>query len=142
MDYRNSGIRLRNKLQNMGDIYYGHSRSFCGLYALHCLDHLVFRYMGRIAGKALPGNGGCSNLAGAAQTALHFSDAASRELRPVIEPMVDQDASQRLISLLVVLNKLAQDANAKKIAAARIPDASSQITEDAWKPPLTYLEIN
>lgn len=98
------------------------------MYVLHCLGHLVFRYLGRIAGKAQPGNGDCSNLMGAAQTALNFIDDASRELRPVIESMVDQAASQRLVSLLVILNKLAQDANARKIAAAKIPGASSQIT--------------
>ncbi|MCP1507704.1 AraC-like DNA-binding protein [Pseudomonas marginalis] len=81
--------------------------------------------------KLCPEMGAIRTILSAAQTALHFSDAASRELRPIIESMVDQDASQRLVSLLVVLNKLSQDANARKIAAARIPDAASQVTEDA-----------
>jgi len=81
--------------------------------------------------KLCPEMGALRTVLSAAQTALHFSDATSRELRPIIESMVDQDAAQRLVSLLVVLNKLSQDANARKIAAARIPDAASQVTEDA-----------
>lgn len=77
-----------------------------------------------------PEMGAVRTLLGAAQTALHFSEVTSRELRPLIESMVDQGAAQRLISLLMVLNTLSQDLNARKIAASNPPGASAQITED------------
>ncbi|MBD8595932.1 MULTISPECIES: helix-turn-helix domain-containing protein [unclassified Pseudomonas] len=78
-----------------------------------------------------PEMGAIRTLLSAAQTAVHFTEAASRELRPIIESMVDQDASQRLVSLLVVLSKLSQDTDARKISVAAISDSSSQIIEDA-----------
>ncbi|MCU1740972.1 MULTISPECIES: helix-turn-helix domain-containing protein [unclassified Pseudomonas] len=70
-------------------------------------------------------------LLAAAQNALRFSDAASGELRPIIEAMVDQDASQRLVSLLTVLNRLARDVNAETIAPASSTQAFNPVTEDA-----------
>ncbi|WOE82662.1 AraC family transcriptional regulator [Pseudomonas protegens] len=82
--------------------------------------------------KLCPEMGAIGRVLSAAHTALHFSAATSRELRPIIEAMVDQDASQRLISLLVVLQALSQDTNAKKIASANVADAPAHsTTEDA-----------
>lgn len=69
-------------------------------------------------------------LLSAARTALHFSAATACELRPVIEAMVDQDAAQRLISLLVVLQALSQDSDARKIAAAHGADAPAHSTTE------------
>lgn len=78
-----------------------------------------------------PEMGAIGSLLRAAQTALHFSADTARELRPIIESMVDQDAAQRLISLLQVLHTLSQDANARKIAAHGA-DAPAHIgSEDA-----------
>lgn len=70
------------------------------------------------------------NVLSAAQTALYFSYAVSHELRPIIDLMIDQDASQRLVSLLVVLSLLSQDAKAEKIPAVTTSDAPLQIIED------------
>jgi AraC-like DNA-binding protein len=69
-------------------------------------------------------------LAGA-QQALSFGEATSRALRPVIESMVEQDASHRLISLLTVLNTLSRDAAAQRIAVENAPRAVPHIVEDA-----------
>lgn len=66
-------------------------------------------------------------LLAAAQQALSFSDSTSRVLRPVIEAMVEQDASQRLISLLTVLNLLSRDVAAQRIA---VENAAPQVIED------------
>lgn len=67
-------------------------------------------------------------LLAAAQHALSFSDSTSKALRPVIEAMVEQDASQRLISLLTVLNMLSRDVAAQRIA---VENAAPQVIEDA-----------
>ncbi|NVZ70151.1 helix-turn-helix domain-containing protein [Pseudomonas costantinii] len=67
-------------------------------------------------------------LLAAAQNALSFSETISQTIRPVIEAMVEQDASQRLISLLTVLNTLSRDVAAQRIAEE---NASPQIVEDA-----------
>lgn len=67
-------------------------------------------------------------LLAAARQALSFSDATSRALRPVIEAMVEQDASQRLISLLTVLNLLSRDISAQRIA---VENARTHIVDDA-----------
>ncbi|MGB3126873.1 MAG: AraC family transcriptional regulator [Pseudomonas sp.] len=67
-------------------------------------------------------------LLAAAQHALSFSNATSKALRPVIESMVEQDAAQRLISLLTVLNRLSKDIAAQPIAAEK---AAPQVIEDA-----------
>nr|WP_283099754.1 AraC family transcriptional regulator [Pseudomonas sp. MWU12-2037] len=81
--------------------------------------------------KLCPEMGAVRALLVAARNALRFSDAASGELRPIIEAMVDQDATQRLISLLTVLNRLARDVHAEKIAPACSTQAFTAITEDA-----------
>lgn len=67
-------------------------------------------------------------LLAAAQQALSFSERTSRSLRPVIEAMVEQDAAQRLISLLTVLTTLSRDVAAQRIA---VENAPAQVTEDA-----------
>ena len=67
-------------------------------------------------------------LLAAAQQAMSFSGPTSMALRPVIEAMVEQDASQRLISLLTVLNALSRDVAAQRIA---VDNAAPQIIEDA-----------
>ena len=77
--------------------------------------------------KLFPEMAATRALLTAAQHALSFSDATSRTLRPVIEAMVEQDASQRLISLLTVLNTLSRDVAAQRIAVQNTP----HIIEDA-----------
>ncbi|NVZ19670.1 helix-turn-helix transcriptional regulator [Pseudomonas costantinii] len=67
-------------------------------------------------------------LLAAAQNALSFSETTSQALRPVIEAMVEQDASQRLISLLTVLNTLSRDVAAQRVA---VENTSPQVVEDA-----------
>lgn len=67
-------------------------------------------------------------LLAAAQQALSFSETTSKALRPVIEAMVEQDASQRLISLLTVLNALSRDVAAQRIA---VQNVAPHIIEDA-----------
>ncbi|NWC90610.1 helix-turn-helix transcriptional regulator [Pseudomonas reactans] len=67
-------------------------------------------------------------LLAAAQQALSFSDSTSRSLRPLIEAMVEQDAAQRLISLLTVLTTLSRDVAAQRIA---VENAPPQVAEDA-----------
>nr|WP_248767297.1 AraC family transcriptional regulator [Pseudomonas sp. MWU12-2345] len=78
-----------------------------------------------------PELGQLRQLLAAAQHALSFSEAVSREIRPIIEAMVNQEPSERLIALLAVLNKLARDVDATRILPALASKAGSHIVEDA-----------
>jgi AraC-like DNA-binding protein len=69
-------------------------------------------------------------LLSASECALHFSHDASRKLRPTIESMVDQDAPERLVSLLQVLTTLCQDSEARRIVPADPAGISNAIAED------------
>ena len=81
--------------------------------------------------KLFPEMGPIRPLLVAAQNALSFSHTVSQELRPIIEAMVDQDASQRLISLLAVLDTLSRDSAAQRIAPEKTTHAAPQIIDDA-----------
>lgn len=70
-------------------------------------------------------------LLAAARHALSFSEAASREVRPVIEAMVNQAPSERLLALLAVLGKLAMNVDATRILPAPHIQPGSHIVEDA-----------
>lgn len=67
-------------------------------------------------------------LLAAVQQALSFSQATSKELRPLIEAIAEQDASQRLISLLTVFNRLSRDVDAQRIT---LDSTAQQPIEDA-----------
>lgn len=69
-------------------------------------------------------------LLAASQCAVHFSDDASRKLRSTIEGMVDQDAPERLVSLLHVLSSLCQDSAAQRIVPVDPAGGSNAINED------------
>lgn len=77
-----------------------------------------------------PEFGSVRRLLAAAGYALSFSEDASREVRPVIEAMVDQEPAERLIALLAVLGKLAKDVDATRILPAPSTQAGSPIVED------------
>ena len=80
--------------------------------------------------RLFPEMGPIGPLLAAAQHALSFSDAVSQALRPMIESMVEQDAPQRLISLLAVLNTLSRDTTAQRIAVQKATHAAPQIMDD------------
>lgn len=77
-----------------------------------------------------PEMGSLRQLLAAARQALSFSAAASREIRPLIEAMVEQEPAERLIALLTVLSKLTRDVDARRILSASDSQAGSQIVED------------
>ena len=81
--------------------------------------------------QLFPEMGQIRSLLAAAQTALSFSDSASRVLRPLIEGMVEQGPAQRLVSLLSVLDRLSQDVTAVKLVPVKVPRLTHSITEDA-----------
>ncbi|MFJ2682201.1 helix-turn-helix domain-containing protein [Pseudomonas sp. NPDC087342] len=66
----------------------------------------------------------------AAQNALTFSERASRQVRPMIEAMVNQQPPERLVTLLVVLNTLSCDADAIRILPAQPSNGRVSIVED------------
>jgi AraC-like DNA-binding protein len=66
----------------------------------------------------------------AAQNALKFSERASREVRPMIEAMVSQEPSERLVTLLVVLNALVRDVDAVRILPAQPSNSKANVVED------------
>ena len=66
----------------------------------------------------------------AAQNALTFSKPVSHQVRPMIEAMLKQDPTERLVSLLVVLNALAHDTNATRILPAQPSKSRVNVIED------------
>ncbi|HDS1733221.1 AraC family transcriptional regulator [Pseudomonas sp. BP8] len=70
------------------------------------------------------------NLLAAAQCAMTFSPKAARELRPIIEDMVDQNDPERLVALLHVLIRLTQDDGAQRIVA-NDDSLTAPITDDS-----------
>jgi len=77
-----------------------------------------------------PELGSLQALLAAAQCALHFSEPASKELRPIIEAMVDQQGPERLVSLLQVLTRLTRDTDAQRILPNKPTDAAVVPGED------------
>lgn len=78
-----------------------------------------------------PELGSLQVLLAAARCALHFSDEASTELRPIIEAMVAQQGPERLVSLLQVLTRLSRDGEAVRILPVEQTEPAVSMGEDA-----------
>ena len=82
-------------------------------------------------------------LLAAAQNALTFSASVSRQVRPMIEAMLNQEPAERLLSLLVVLTALARDTHATRILPAQpVTSRVSVVPDDRIHRVLAFVHHN